>query len=223
MKIAVIIPAYNAATTIGAVIEGVKRWLPAAAILVIDDGSSDATVSISRATGVRVFPQPVNLGKGAALKTGFAFALGQGSEWILTLDADGQHPPEVIPDFLAMITAPNVDLVIGSRMHELQSMPWHRLLSNKITSGMIGLRIDGRIQDSQCGFRLIRAEILRHLILKTRHFDLESEIILKAGLRGYQICSIPVPTIYNQQSTSIRLVTDTLRFLKLYLKSYGWT
>jgi glycosyltransferase involved in cell wall biosynthesis len=222
MKIAVIIPAYNAAATIGAVIEGVKRWVPADTILVIDDGSSDNTVQIARATGVHVFLQSVNQGKGAALKKGFVHALERGSDWILTLDADGQHAPEIIPDFLALMTA-NVDLVIGSRMRTLQSMPLHRLLSNRITSGMIGLRIGCRIQDSQCGFRLLRAEMLRRLVLKTRHFDLESEIILKTGLRGYQICSIPVPTIYNQQSTSIRLVIDTLRFLKLYLKSYCWT
>src|SRR3990167_7489122 len=93
-SILVIIPAHNEATHIGEVIRGVKEVLPSAQILVINDASTDNTSELSRDTGAKVISLPFNLGYGAALQTGFKFALSRGYDYLVQLDADGQHDPK---------------------------------------------------------------------------------------------------------------------------------
>lgn len=222
MKIAVIIPAYNSEDTIKKVINSVKNNISDGYIIVVDDGSSDQTSSISRSSGVIVLSHQDNLGKGAALKTGFQYALDLNVDVVATLDSDGQHSPDMLNEFLCTMRNEKVDFVIGTRMRALKTMPFHRMLSNKITSGLISLRIGQFIEDSQCGYRLIRASILQHLALQCQYFDLESEIILKAGLSGCRFRAVPIETIYQNSSSSIHLMKDTLRFIKLYFRSYFW-
>jgi glycosyltransferase involved in cell wall biosynthesis len=223
MRFAVIIPAYNSERTIGDVISRVAQVVPELSIIVVNDGSVDETVKLCETAGVQVLSYPQNQGKGAALKQGFLKALESDYDAVLTLDADGQHPPELIPKFIECFEQKSVDIVIGSRMDSLKNMPFSRILSNKITSWLISQRIQQHVADSQCGFRLIRRTVIENLRLNSDKFDFESEIIIKAGLAGYQICSVPIETIYNDYGSSINHVTDTFRFIKLFWKSLYWS
>lgn len=222
MKTAVIIPAYNSENTLASVIQDVRKELPNGTIIVIDDGSSDKTFDVAQACGALVLSHCQNLGKGAALKTGFAKALLLGVDFILTLDSDGQHRPYHIQDFFSVQENENADLIIGNRMHTLKNMPPHRILSNRTTSKLISLRINNEVPDSQCGYRLIRAELLREIELITSHFELESEIILKAGLADYRIASVAIDTVYATGSSAIHHVKDTFRFVILFFRSFFW-
>src|SRR5438128_10427844 len=113
--IAVVIPAYQAAATIGGVVTGVRHALPGVAVYVVDDGSGDETGRAGRDQGATVLVHPRNLGKGAALRTGIDRALADGAGVVVTLDADGQHPPEEIPRLLAPIARGEADVVLGAR------------------------------------------------------------------------------------------------------------
>ena len=104
-------------------------------------------------------------------------------------------------------------------MNAIDGMPFHRILSNKITSGLVSLRAGTRIPDSQSGFRLIHADVIRRIVLNTSRYETETEILLKSGIAGFQFGSICISTIYNNEPSSMHLVKDTWRFVKLYLKS----
>jgi hypothetical protein len=223
MRFAVVIPAYNSERTIGDVIKRVTQVIPEQSIIVVNDGSVDQTVKLCETAGVQVLSYPQNRGKGAALKQGFLKALESDYEAVFTLDADGQHPPELIPKFIECFEQKSVDIVIGSRMDSLKNMPFSRILSNKITSWLISQRIQQQVEDSQCGFRLIRRAVIENLRLNSDKFDFESEIIIKAGLAGYQICSVPIETIYHNYGSSINHVTDTFRFIRLFVRSLFWS
>src|SRR5690242_13163545 len=112
--LALVIPAYRAAATIGDVVARARRAAPETRCYVVDDGSDDATDTAARATGAVLLTHERNRGKGAALATGIARALEDGADIIVTLDADGQHPPEEIPKLVAPIDQ-GADLVLGAR------------------------------------------------------------------------------------------------------------
>lgn len=221
MKISVIIPAYNAEQYIVDVLEKIKS-ITSSEILVIDDGSTDKTAEIVKSLNIRVLSHLANRGKGEALKSGFAEAIRSGIDAVITLDADGQHDPSYIPDLIQAVQKKSYDIIIGSRMNDLKKMPFHRRLSNLITSWLISLRIGQRVEDSQSGFRIIKINVLKNIFLKTHHFETESEILIRSGLKGFKIGHIPIHAIYAGESTSIKVITDTLRFIKLYISSLTW-
>lgn len=117
MRTLVFIPAWNEAASIDAVIADVRTHLPASDILVVDDGSTDATAERSRAAGVPVASLPFNQGLGAALQTGYLYALREGYDFCAHLDSDGQHPAEEVARLLTEVEAGKADLVLGSRYH----------------------------------------------------------------------------------------------------------
>jgi glycosyltransferase involved in cell wall biosynthesis len=218
-----LIPAFNEAGHISGVIQGVSGQIPTSNIMVIDDGSSDSTVSEAEATGVEVVRNPVNLGKGATLLKGFALMSNKpGIQAVFTLDADGQHDPEEISSFITAFRGKNADIVIGSRMADTAGMPALRRCTNWSTSAIISLRAGLRIEDTQSGYRLIRLSMMNKLDLVTRNFDLESEILIKAARLGAIIVSVPIATIYGEEKSKINPVVDTWRFLKLVFRSFLW-
>jgi len=218
-----LIPAFNEAGHIDGVIRGIARHIPLSNILVIDDGSSDSTVAEAEATGARIVSNPVNLGKGATLLKGFElFTKREGIEAVFTLDADGQHDPGEIPSFIEAFRERKADIVIGSRMADLEGMPALRRITNRLTSSVISMRAGVRIDDSQSGYRLLRLEMMNRLHLVTRNFDLESEILIKAARLGAVIVSVPITTIYGEEKSKINPVVDTWRFLKLVFRSFLW-
>ncbi len=221
MKVGAIIPAYNAGSKIASVVDAVKKYL-GRRIIVVDDGSSDNTLTEIKDKNIFVLSHKTNKGKGEALKTGFKKALSLNWDALITIDADGQHNPEYIQSFIKEIENKSLDVIIGSRMRDISTMPFHRRFSNITTSKFVSWRIGQKIIDSQSGFRIIKSDVLKKISLKTCHYDTESELLLKSGLLGYRIGFINIDTIYNNEPSSIRLFTDTWRFIKLYWISFFW-
>lgn len=210
-RVVAIIPALNAERSIATVVAQSRRQLEP--VVVIDDGSSDATGEVARAVGAIVLRHDVNRGKGAALKTGFAWALEQGFDAVIALDADGQHLPGEIPKFLEAREETGADLIIGGRSHLFQQMLPRRRFANRFSAWCIALASGVRITDSQSGFRLYSANLLRNIRLRTDGFDMESEVIVRAGRRKMKVVTIPIDLGFvNGIATShYKPLKDTLR------------
>ncbi|HWN83203.1 MAG TPA: glycosyltransferase family 2 protein [Candidatus Udaeobacter sp.] len=218
LKVLAVIPAYNPGPQLSSVVDGAIRELGREAVLVIDDGATDGAGDRARAAGVQVITHRVNRGKGAALRTGFEAALARGADWIFTLDADGQHDPAEMPKFLAAAAGGGAALYIGDRMQDTTIMPWLRRLANQSTSAIISALAGQSISDSQSGYRLIGAQVLRAVDLRYDRFEAESEILIKASRAGFKIGAVPIRTIYGQEQSTIHPVRDTLRFISLVVK-----
>ena len=227
-KILVLIPAYNASKTLSFLIEQISPFFKKEDILVVDDGSNDLTFDIAKEKGVIVFQHHKNRGKGQALLTGFDYALKKGYEGVLTMDADFQHPPHLIKDFLSKKEKNTKAILIGTRRRDYKNrqrsrdMPFLRFLSNTLTSLAISIITRERIYDSQSGYRLIPTTCLKKMRLRSKKYDLESEILLKACRLGFKIDSIPIPTVYTGSKSFINPCKDTLRFLYLLWRSFWW-
>jgi len=218
MSVQALIPAFNACQTLPNLLLQVKKHLPN--ILVVDDGSTDNTAEVARQAGATVIRLEKNKGKGNALRTGFKAALESGSTAVLTLDADGQHAPEKIPEFLKL-ASPDA-FIIGWREAHLEKMPFPRILSNQITSSMLSMLTGTKLRDSQSGYRLIGREILSKVKLETDHFETESELLLKAARLGYLPQFLSIPTRYDGERSFMRPALDTARFVYLLWKSFWW-
>lgn len=208
-----IIPAFREGGRVGGVVRRLRAVLPE--VLVVDDGSPDATAREAREAGARVIVHDRNRGKGGALRTGFAWALASGADPVLTLDADGQHIPEEAPRLLACAEATGADVVVGARRMDPREMPFVRRWTNRTMSAVLSMAAGCRLGDTQSGFRLFRAKVLRGVSVTTEGFDLESEILVRAARRGFRIRETEVSTVYGDEKSKIRPVKDTLRFLAL--------
>lgn len=216
MNTCVVIPSYNGAKSIGCLVRKLK--LQNLDVVVIDDGSSDLTSKIAVEAGAITLRNNVNRGKGASLRKGFDYALRRGYDYIITMDGDGQHRPEDIPHFLkALRNNSPADMFIGNRMHQPLKMPWIRQITNKVMSCLISRICRQNIPDSQNGFRLIKSNTLKELELLCDRFEIETEMILKAARRGARIASIEITSIYENHSSLISPLADTLRFVRLIL------
>jgi len=218
----VLIPAYNASSTILELIEKTSKLVDKSDIVVIDDGSQDQTFAIAQKVGAAVLKHPINKGKGEALKTGFKFAIEKNYHAVLTMDADLQHDPSSINDFLQKSNENFSGIIIGTREISLKKMPFARWLTNNLTSVILSILSGQRIRDGQSGYRLISTQILKRIKLKARKYDLESEILAKAGRHGFKIDSVPIRTIYRGSRSFINPFVDTGRFIKLIWRSLWW-
>lgn len=182
-------------------------------MVVIDDGSTDATSAVATQAGAIVLRHDVNRGKGAALKTGFAWALENGFDGVITLDADGQHLASEIPKFVRTAEESDAELIIGGRAHLFQQMLPRRRIANRFSAWCIAGASGAAISDSQSGFRYYSSDLLRSTPLHTDGFDMESEVIVVAGKRGLPIRTIPIELGFvNGLATShYRPLVDTLR------------
>ena len=221
-RTAVVIPAYNAGRLLGGVIESVAGKIARERIIVVDDGSSDDTAEVAGKTGVVVVRHLKNRGKGAALSTGLEKAYAIGSEFAITLDADGQHDPAEIPRFLEKERETGADIIVGNRMRDIKNMPRIRIFTNRLTSWVVSKKAGQPIPDSQNGYRLIKTALVRKLTFETCRYEWESEILIKAGRAGARITDIPTATIYGEERSSIHPLVDTLRFFRLVIKSFFW-
>ncbi len=214
-SIGVILPSYNVAARLPALLAELKRRWPDFRLLAVDDGSRDDTAAAARAGGAELIVHPCNRGKGAALATGFHWALAEGLDWVYTMDADGQHLPAEMGSFLDEARRGAWDVVVGTRMADAKRMPWLRRTTNRVTSCVVSRLAGVPIPDSQSGFRLFRTACLQGLALATSHYDAESEILVRLARRGYRIGSVPISTVYGDESSSIRPMRDTWRFIRL--------
>lgn len=189
-RIAVLIPALNAEMTLGPVVQQARRELPD--VVVIDDGSRDATGRVAEENGAVVLRHAVNRGKGGALKTGFAWALDKGFGGVVTLDADGQHLPKEIPRFVEAREKTGADLIIGGRADLFQEMLPRRRFANRLSAWTIAIASGAVITDSQSGFRFYSANLVRAVKLRSDGFSMESEVIVRAGRRGFKVITLPI-------------------------------
>jgi glycosyltransferase involved in cell wall biosynthesis len=188
-------------------------------ILIVDDGSSTPINKNDFSEDIHIRRHTINKGKGAALKTGFNHFLKNDSVLlVITIDADLQHPPEKISDFIKAYESGKGQLIVGYRRRALSIMPFHRIFSNMSTSLIISVLTGQLIKDSQNGFRLLSKEVLREVHLKEDGFQMESEMLIKAGWKDFRIGFVSMPTIYSLEKSSINNVKDTLNFILLILK-----
>jgi hypothetical protein len=214
-SVAVVIPAYQAAATIAEVVTRSRRAAPDAIVYLVDDGSTDRTGDAGRGPGVRVLVHPRNAGKGAALATGIAAAMEGGAGVIVTLDADGQHPPEEIPRLVAPVASGDADLVLGSRVRNA-AMPWQRRCTNWL-SATLASRI-GRVEvpDAQTGFRALSRRIADAIRPTELSYDFEIAFLLAALARGFVVRSEAVPTVYEGRPSHFRSWADTWRLARVF-------
>jgi glycosyltransferase involved in cell wall biosynthesis len=215
-QICVLIPAYNEQNRISALIAQIKQQ--GYSVLVVDDGSSDQTADLARRQHVECLYQQINQGKGAALQKGFQWILERPYKAVIMLDSDGQHDPAELDVFAGALATGRADLVLGNRMGAPAAMPPVRRLTNQFLSWLISCVIRQSVPDSQCGYRAISSEALKKMRLNTRHFEIESEILLEAGRLGLKILSIPVKSVYEGSSSRIRPLRDTIRFFSFLFR-----
>ena len=222
-KYCVVIPAFNAGKTISELILKVQNLIPELSIIVIDDGSTDNTALIVSEFGsVRLYSHKVNRGKGAAVKTGIRIAQKNGFQYAIFIDADLQHDPGSILEFIKTREQYRCEMILGRRNFFGTKMPFHRVLSNTITSFVISIRTGKVIHDSQCGYRLIGLENLNPFLFTNDGFQFESEFLIKMVCAGKSYQEVSIPTIYNTSGSSINNVMDTIRFIKIFFLSYFW-
>lgn len=196
----VVIPALNAAPTVAGVVAGVRAALPLASVLVVDDGSTDATGREAMMAGARVLRFDVNRGKGAALRDAFATAVDEGFDAVLTLDADGQHDAAVAPALVRALSDSDADIVVGERRRQGSRMPLHRRVSNQASSWAISRCAGLPLPDTQSGYRAMRAEVLRAVQPVGDRYEFETDLLIRAARAGFTIAGVPVPTIYGAPS-----------------------
>ncbi len=211
-NVAAVIPAYCEEKHVGEVVRRTLAQLDH--VLVVDDGSSDASAAGARAAGAEVAVHERNLGKGESIKTGLRYWLERGLRHVIILDADGQHLPEEIVRFLA--AAPEgAGIIVGTRMNDVREMPLVRRIVNRWMSRQISGVCGQEVPDTQCGFRMLSAEVIPHLLSGAERFDYETEMLFVASREGFRIASVPISTVYSDEVSSIHPVRDTIRFLKL--------
>jgi glycosyltransferase involved in cell wall biosynthesis len=211
-RIAATIPAYQAAPSVGSVVSRTRALLPE--LLVVDDGSLDATAEEARRAGAEVVSFAENKGKGCALRYAFELLFARGVEAVVTLDADGQHLPEEIPKLLAH--ADEADLVIGGRELLFEEMSRLRRTSNRLSSSAISFAAGTRLGDVQSGFRLYTRRLIETTGFPESRFDAESAVVVRAARRGLRILSVPVRLGFadGRLTSHYRPLVDSLRIAR---------
>jgi len=196
--LACIIPALNAAPSLPMVLAGLRKSVPHAFLIGIDDGSVDDTRSILEASCDHTIVHEVNQGKGAALKSAFREVLARGFAGTLTIDSDGQHDPAYAKPIAEALD--RYDIVVGARSRAGTRMPLHRRISNGISTRAISLCAGCEVPDAQSGFRAIRAEVLRKVDPPGARYEYETAFLIQAARAGFRLGAVPIPTIYGAPS-----------------------
>lgn len=210
-SVACVIPALDAEATLGSVAGRLRVVLPKAVLVVVDDGSADATGSVARECCDVLVRFPTNRGKGVALRAGITEALKRGAHAVLTIDADGQHPPEAAPSLLAALD--RADIAIGTRSRDASEMPLGRRMTNLLASAAVGAIIGRTVADSQSGFRAIRRTVLETVSASGDRFEYETDFLIRAGRAGFRIEAVPIATVYGVPS-HFRALRDSTRVVR---------
>jgi glycosyltransferase involved in cell wall biosynthesis len=215
VRLAALVPSYNAADSVGAVVRGVLPVL--SPVVVVDDGSADATGAAAAAAGATVVTHEVNRGKGAALMTGFRHLAAEGFTHALTLDADGQHLPHEVPKLVAAAHAEPRALVVGVRQksgHEIRGI---NLIGNWVADRAMTIIAGAALPDTQSGFRVYPLAATLGLGAHGSRFDFETEILLRAARAGIPLRGVPVEVHYPpvaERVSHYRPLVDTVRIVR---------
>jgi glycosyltransferase involved in cell wall biosynthesis len=222
MRACAIIPAFEAARTVGDVVRSVMEVWPAReAVLVVDDGSRDGTAEVARQAGARVLIHPQNRGKGAALRTGMASARVAGFDACVTVDADGQHPASEALKLLVAEPDPRA-LVLGVRDLAAAGAPRANQVSNQISNFFLSLFTGRRLADTQCGLRRYPLSASLDLDARDDGYAFEAEVILRAVATGVRIVEVPVRVVYppeHERVTHFDSVRDPARIVTRVVKT----
>ena len=213
METFVVIPACNEEKHIQKVIAAAKQYT--SQVVFVDDGSKDQTAAIAEQQEVVVLKHFINMGKGAALKTGCDYAYSHGAKNIIVIDGDGQHNPHKIPQFLHAVE--EVDIVFGYR--ELgQSMPFILRFGNWFINKSTQWLYHIKLRDTQCGYRAFTAGVYPKIRWQAADYSMESEMIAQAGKHKLKYREIPIETIYSDKYKG----TTVLDGIKIVAKMVKW-
>ena len=206
-KVSVVLPAYNEEQSIGETIKEILKLHPDVEILVIDDGSTDSTSQEAIDAGATVMRHPHNIGNGAAIKTGLRYASG---DWIIMMDADGQHKPADIEKLLEY--KDDYDMVVGARSKGSKTS-WHRDLANFIYNWLASYVTKHKIEDLTSGFRMVKNERVRKFIyLMPNTFSYPSTVTMAYLRSGLSVKYVPIQTRARKGKSKIKLFQDGIRF-----------
>ena len=218
--LAILIPAYNCAPTIADVVRGARQHIDQ--VLVIDDGSSDATAERAAAAGAAVERQPTNAGKGAALRRGMESLSARGVTRVLTMDGDGQHLADQLPALLEESNRHPHALIIGARQVAPGEVSAIRLFGNRFANRWVEIATGLALPDTQSGLRVYPLPETLALGVAARHFDFETEVLIRAARGGLLISSVSVRA-YNpppdERVSHFRPFIDTVRIIHVVLRS----
>ncbi len=213
-KICAVIPFYNE-ERITEIIPQVLNYVDT--VIAVDDGSTCIYFPRNYFDDrVILIVHPKNLGKGAAIKSGALESIKRNFDVTVTLDADFQHPPEYIPNFVSALK--DFDIVIGNRLEDVSGMPLHRILSNKTTSFFLSLKTGVKIKDSQCGFRAFKTACLNKIMPEFYGFESESEMIVNAAKKNLKIGFVKIPTIYGDEKSKMKSFKTIGGFIKVLFR-----
>jgi glycosyltransferase involved in cell wall biosynthesis len=210
-KTCAIIPFFNEQTSIREVVEKTKYYVDC--IIGVNDGSTDDSEErIKNIDNVLLISFSENKGKGFAIRKAFEKAIELDYDYFLILDADLQHPPELIPGLVGLLN--DYDIVCGNRMNNTGRMPIQRILSNRLTSLLLSLKTGIDITDSQCGFRAFKKEVIPKLIPGNNGYEAESEILILAARNNFKIGFFEIPSVYENETSKMQPVKTILGFIK---------
>jgi glycosyltransferase involved in cell wall biosynthesis len=211
-----LIPAYDEADRVGAVVESALRYVRS--VLVVDDGSSDGTDEVARRAGAEVVRHAARQGKGVAIRTGIDHLRGRDHRYLLLLDADGQHDPDDAPPLILAAERQGYDLVIGHRVLDKEFHGPVRYYTNLVGCNVLSRWTGLELLDSQSGFRLVRAAMLDEIELDARGFEIETEMLLKLCRRGARVGHVEVRSVAPNRKSRLRPVRDVTRICMSALK-----
>ena len=214
---AVIIPCFNEEANIREIVHHLRASIPT--VFVVDDGSTDGTARAAAVAGATVLRHGRNLGKGAALQTGWRQAAVAGFSWTLVMDGDGQHATGDMARFFERADSKPVEMVVGDRLHNPRGMPWIRLATNRWMTARISKLTGQAVADSQCGYRLIQLEALSRCWPDESRFEIESALLFNFHRASLRVEFVPVTVIYRRTPSKIRPLTDGWRWLRWWRRA----
>ena len=227
-KVVVVMPAYNAGRTLRMTYEGLPKEAVNLVILV-DDGSTDATLEVARDLGLEIFVHNRNYGYGANQKTCYTEALRAGADIIVMVHPDYQYDPRLVPQIIAPIVGGDADVVLGSRIAGgsavAQGMPWWKYVANRFLTGLENRAFGLRLSEYHTGYRAFRREVLEgvNFLLDSDGFVFDQEIIAQVVAAGFRITEIAVPTRYFPEASSAGFVASCVYGLRILSTVFWFT
>jgi glycosyltransferase involved in cell wall biosynthesis len=196
VRIIAVIPAYNEAERLTAVVEGTRKYVDQ--VIVVDDGSTDETAAIAQRAGATVVQHVENCGAGAATMTGIEAARAAGADIIVTLDADEQHDPRDIPALLQPVLGDRADIVFANRFGQRNRIPFVRRFFNTL-GNLVTFATTGRwVNDSQCGFKILGPRAVREVQIRMSGYEFCTEIVRETVQRRWRIVEVPIKVLYSE-------------------------
>jgi len=202
MKIVIVVPVYNEEKHLDSFLKDLIKT--EFEIVVVDDGSNDSSYEIVKKYKVHLLRHKINLGKGAAMKTGAEAAFSLGADAVVFMDSDGQHKVEDLPEFIKKINE-GYDVVLGSRNLGLK-VPLVRFLGNKFASVLINLLFSIYISDILCGFRAVTKKAYKKMDLESQGYGIETEMVIKIKQNKLKYCEVPVATVYYDKVKGVTIL-----------------